>query len=237
VGIIVFAMFFAAHPNKKVWIWVLVLLAAGAAFFIMFYRFYVVPTVAMTVNGTVPADSSFRAGRILAWLYPDVYRQTAMQSRYALYAIGFGGMFGRGLGHGIMKYFIPEPENDFIFAVIGEELGFLGCCMLIFMFIYQIWRILVIARHASDMLGSYVAFGAAVHVSVQVLLNIGVATSMLPNTGISLPYVSYGGSALLLQMLEMGIVLNVSRQIPGKRVLDEGGAGRTGLRMGRSRAA
>ena len=108
--------------------------------------------------------------------------------------------------------------NDFIFAVIAEELGLVGCALVLFLFIYQIWRILAVARHARDLVGGYMALGIGIHVALQVILNIGVATSLLPNTGISLPYISYGGTALLLQLCEMGIVLNISRQIPGRRI-------------------
>ena len=135
-----------------------------------------------------------------------------------MYAIGFGGILGRGLGRGTMKYYLPFSTNDFIFGVIGEELGLVGCGLVVFLFVYQVWRIFTVARHAKDKLGSYMAFGVGIHVALQVILNIGVATGVLPNTGISLPYISYGGTALLLQLCEMGIVLNISRQIPGRRV-------------------
>lgn len=161
---------------------------------------------------------SYQQKRILAWLYPDDYPQASMQSRYSMYAIGFGGILGRGLGRGTMKYYLPFSTNDFIFGVIGEELGLVGCGLVVFLFVYQVWRIFTVARHAKDKLGSYMAFGVGIHVALQVILNIGVATGVLPNTGISLPYISYGGTALLLQLCEMGIVLNISRQIPGRRV-------------------
>lgn len=104
------------------------------------------------------------------------------------------------------------------FGVIGEELGLVGCGLVIFLFIYQVWRVFTVSQHAKDRLGSYMAFGIGIHVALQVLLNIGVSTGVLPNTGISLPYISYGGTALLLQLCEMGIVLNISRQIPGRRI-------------------
>lgn len=116
-----------------------------------------------------------------------------------------------------MKYYLPFSTNDFIFGVIGEELGLVGCGLVVFLFVYQVWRIFTVAQHAKDKLGSYMAFGVGIHVALQVILNIGVATGVLPNTGISLPYISYGGTALLLQLCEMGIVLNISRQIPGRR--------------------
>lgn len=211
---IVAVMFFVAYPDKKIWRWVGISIFLAIIFALIYYNTVIVSEHA--------AGNSFRTGRILAWLYPNEYPDISMQSRYSLYAIGFGGLLGRGLGSGTMKYYIPEPMNDFIFAVIAEELGLVGCAMVIFLFVYQVWRILTVAQHARDLLGSYMALGVGIHVALQVILNIGVATSVLPNTGISLPYISYGGTALLLQLCEMGIVLNISRQIPGRRVKVEG---------------
>lgn len=207
---IIAVMFFVAHPDKKIWRWVGICLLAVIVLALIYYN-----TVILKQH---EAGDSFRTNRILAWLYPDEYLDVSMQSRYSLYAIGFGGLLGRGLGSGTMKYYIPEPMNDFIFAVIAEELGLVGCALVLFLFIYQIWRILAVARHARDLVGGYMALGIGIHVALQVILNIGVATSLLPNTGISLPYISYGGTALLLQLCEMGIVLNISRQIPGRRI-------------------
>ncbi len=211
---IIAVMFFVAHPDKKIWRWVGICLLAAIVLALIYYN-----TVILKQHA---AGDSFRTNRILAWLYPDEYSDVSMQSRYSLYAIGFGGLLGRGLGSGTMKYYIPEPMNDFIFAVIAEELGLVGCALVLFLFIYQIWRILAVARHARDLAGSYMALGIGIHVALQVILNIGVATSLLPNTGISLPYISYGGTALLLQLCEMGIVLNISRQIPGRRIKVQG---------------
>ncbi|MGN0204255.1 MAG: FtsW/RodA/SpoVE family cell cycle protein [Coprococcus sp.] len=211
---IIAVMFFVAHPDKKIWRWVGICLLAAIVLALIYYN-----TVILKQH---EAGDSFRTNRILAWLYPDEYSDVSMQSRYSLYAIGFGGLLGRGLGSGTMKYYIPEPMNDFIFAVIAEELGLVGCALVLFLFIYQIWRILAVARHARDLVGGYMALGIGIHVALQVILNIGVATSLLPNTGISLPYISYGGTALLLQLCEMGIVLNISRQIPGRRIKVQG---------------
>ena len=125
----------------------------------------------MTLTNTVTeaASKSFRDDRILAWLYPDDYPQASMQSRYSMYAIGFGGILGRGLGRGTMKYYLPFSTNDFIFGVIGEELGLVGCGLVVFLFVYQVWRIFTVARHAKDKLGSYMAFGVGIHVALQVI--------------------------------------------------------------------
>lgn len=211
---IIAVMFFVAHPDKKIWYWIAAILVAVVIGGLLYYNLVIMKEYA--------AGTSYRTNRILAWLYPDEYPDVSMQARYSLYAIGFGGLLGRGLGSGTMKYYIPEQTNDFIFAVIAEELGLVGCALVIFLFVYQVWRILAVARHARDLVGSYIALGVGSHVALQVILNIGVATSLLPNTGISLPYISYGGTALLLQLCEMGIVLNISRQIPGRRVKVEG---------------
>ncbi len=209
-------MFFVAYPDKRIWILVGVTVAAAGIFAYYYYQHVVVP------SHYAQDAENFRAGRILAWLYPDEYSELSMQSRYSLYAIGFGGLLGRGLGSGTMKYYIPEASNDFIFAVIGEELGLVGCAMVIFMFVYLVWRIVKIARHANDKIGGMMAAGIAAHIALQVILNIGVSTRVLPNTGISLPMISYGGTALLIQMMEIGLVLNISRQIPGRRMAAEG---------------
>ena len=219
LGIIAF-MFFIAYPTKKIWRLIAVIGVVIVVGWLGYYHFVIVPNHTMTLTNTVTeaASKSFRDDRILAWLYPDDYPQASMQSRYSMYAIGFGGILGRGLGRGTMKYYLPFSTNDFIFGVIGEELGLVGCGLVVFLFVYQVWRIFTVARHAKDKLGSYMAFGVGIHVALQVILNIGVATGVLPNTGISLPYISYGGTALLLQLCEMGIVLNISRQIPGRRV-------------------
>ena len=208
-------MFFVAYPYKRIWLWLILLAALAAAAIWYIYTTGVVPA---HMSGDT---DSFRLLRILAWLYPEEYQSASMQSRYSVYAIGFGGLWGRGLGSGTIKYYLPEPMNDFIFAVIAEELGIVGCAALIFMFAYQVSRIWTVARHGRDLLGNYLALGIGAHVAVQVILNIGVASNLLPNTGISLPYISYGGTALLLQMAEIGVVLNVSRQIPGRRIPDE----------------
>ena len=205
-------MYFVAYPNRRIWILAGIVVAAAVIFAFYYYSHVVVP------SHYAQDAENFRAGRILAWLYPEEYPELSMQSRYSMYAIGFGGLLGRGLGRGTMKYYIPEASNDFIFAVIGEELGLVGCGMVIFLFGYLIVRIVKVARHANDRVGGLLATGIAAHIALQAFLNIGVATRLLPNTGISLPMISYGGTALLIQLAEIGLVLNVSRHIPGRRI-------------------
>jgi len=130
----------------------------------------------------------------------------------SLLALGSGGLFGVGLGKSIQKtLYLPEPQNDFIFSIIGEELGFVGCLLLIICYIILIWRGCHIALNAPDMFGTLIAAGITIMLAVQVILNIAVVTSSMPPTGITLPFVSYGGNALLLFMGSFGILLNISR--------------------------
>lgn len=139
-------------------------------------------------------------------------RKGGYQVIQGLYAIASGGMFGRGLGQSIQKRtFLPEPYNDYIFAVICEELGLIGAVLVIVLFAALIIRGITIALHAPDLFGALAVVGIMAQISIQTLLNILVVTALIPNTGMTLPFFSYGGSALLVLMLEMGIVLNVSR--------------------------
>ena len=130
----------------------------------------------------------------------------------SLYAIGSGGLFGVGLGESKQKYlYIPEPHNDFIFSIVGEELGFLGCALILILFAILIWRGVLIAMKAPDMFGSLVAVGITTMVAIQVIINVAVVTSSMPATGMPLPFFSYGGTALFILLCEMGILLNISR--------------------------
>lgn len=130
----------------------------------------------------------------------------------SLYAIGSGGLFGVGLGESKQKYlYIPEPHNDFIFSVLAEELGFLGCAVVIILFAIFIWRGILIAMRSPDMFGSLVAIGITTLVAIQVIINIAVVTSSMPATGMPLPFFSYGGTALFILLCEMGVLLNISR--------------------------
>ena len=130
----------------------------------------------------------------------------------SLYAIGSGGLFGVGLGESKQKYlYIPEPHNDFIFSILSEELGFVGCAIVIILFGVFIWRGILIAMRAPDMFGSLVAIGITSLVAIQVIINIAVVTSSMPATGMPLPFFSYGGTALFILLCEMGVLLNISR--------------------------
>ncbi|WP_206460518.1 putative lipid II flippase FtsW [Anaerovorax sp. IOR16] len=137
---------------------------------------------------------------------------TGWQVTQSLLALGSGGLFGVGLGKSIQKtLYLPEPQNDFIFAIIGEELGYIGCLILIAVYIVLIWRCAHISLNAPDLFGMLIASGITIMLAVQVILNIAVVTSSMPPTGIILPFVSFGGNALLLFMGSMGIMLNISK--------------------------
>ena len=131
----------------------------------------------------------------------------------SMYAIGSGGLFGLGLGNSRQKHlYLPEPQNDFVFAIVCEELGFVGAMMVIFLFAALLWRGVAIARRSRDKFGAMLVVGIVTQVTVQAALNIAVVTRTIPNTGISLPFFSYGGTSLMMLLGEMGIVLSVSRQ-------------------------
>lgn len=155
----------------------------------------------------------FRSDRIEAWLDPwKNPTGTSYQTIQGLYAIGSGGLFGVGLGESKQKYlYIPEAHNDFIFAIIAEELGFIGCTVVLALFATLIIRGIVIAIRAKDTFGSLIAIGITSLIAIQVILNIAVVTNTIPNTGISLPFLSYGGSSILILLSSMGVLLNISR--------------------------
>ena len=155
----------------------------------------------------------YQLDRITAWVDPTA-TDTGYQTLQGLYAIGSGGFFGRGLGQSLQKLgFVPEPQNDMIFSIICEELGLFGATLLILMFMFMIYRLMVIASNAPDLMGSLLVVGVMAHIGIQVILNIAVVTNTIPNTGVTLPFISYGGTSVLFLMLEMGMVLSVSNQI------------------------
>ena len=160
---------------------------------------------------------TYNSSRIDIWLDPfneEWMRDKGYQIRQSLLSIGSGGLFGLGLGKSRQKFlFLPEEHNDFIFAIICEELGLVGATIIMVMFALLIIRGYWIALHARDRFGSLLAVGVTTQIALQVFLNIAVVTNLIPNTGISLPFFSYGGTALAVQLAEVGIVLSVSRQM------------------------
>lgn len=140
--------------------------------------------------------------------------QKGISDDAALYAIGSGGIFGKGLGQSMQKMgFIPESHNDMIFSIICEELGLFGAVCLILVFIALVWRMLLIAMNINDLFGSLIVIGIMVHIAMQVFVNIAVVTNTIPPTGIPLPFISYGGTSMAVIMIEMGMVLSISRKI------------------------
>lgn len=157
--------------------------------------------------------ASYRLERIKIWLHPEDYDK-GYQTLQSLYAIGSGGIFGKGLGQSIQKLgFIPESHNDMIFSVICEELGLFGAVCVILLFALLIWRCVMIAMSAPDLFGSLIVVGVITHIAVQVIVNIAVVTNTFPPTGVPLPFISYGGTALCMILIEMGLVLSVAKQI------------------------
>lgn len=202
---IVFCMVFvSAEDRKKVW-----LIIGGG-----------VLTIATLVGGVLlfvnpDSTASFRFRRIFAWIHPENYADgVGFQTLQSLYAIGSGGVFGKGLGASMQKLnYIPEAQNDMIFSIICEELGFVGGLAVIALFIVMFWRFMVICNNTKDYFGAMLVVGVMAHFSIQVVLNIAVVTNLIPNTGISLPFISYGGSSMMFLMAEIGLVLSVAKGI------------------------
>lgn len=194
-------MVYMATPGYKPYIIIALLVILGASLIVL-----------LVSKGILTEEMSYRFGRVRAWVYPESYASTtAFQTIQALYAIGSGGIFGKGLGASLQKQFVPEAQNDMIFAIICEELGLFGALLIIFLFIVLIWRIQIIVSNASDLFGAMLAVGVMAHISIQVILNLAVVTNSIPNTGISLPFISFGGSSVVFILIEIGIVLSIAR--------------------------
>ena len=169
--------------------------------------------VAAVAVAAISGAVSYASDRIQFWLDPwsDITGK-GYQTVQSLLSIGSGGVWGRGLGQSMQKHlWVPEPHNDFIFSIVCEELGLLGALLIVGLFCALVWRGLLIARGASDKFGALLTIGLVCQVGLQAMLNIMVVTNTIPNTGISLPFFSYGGTALVIILLEMGVVLSVSR--------------------------
>ena len=206
---ITFIMLFIAHPNTKLFVKFII----GAVI--------VVAVAVLYLSLTIDSSSSFRIRRVLVWLRPEEYTSAGgYQVMQGLYAIGSGGFFGKGLGNSVQKLgTIPEAQNDMIFSIICEELGVFGGILTLLMFAYLLYRLFFIAQNAPDLYGSLLATGIFAHIALQVILNICVVLNVIPTTGITLPFISYGGTSVVFLMLEMGLALSVSRSI---RFGDEG---------------
>ncbi|MBQ7370496.1 MAG: FtsW/RodA/SpoVE family cell cycle protein [Blautia sp.] len=196
-------LIFVAHPESRIFI---ILFLAGVAAVLLFL---------WILSSAVKSSDSFRIRRILVWLHPEEFADNeGYQTMQSLYAIGSGGLLGRGLGNSIQKLgSVPEAQNDMIFSIVCEELGILGGLLMLLLFAYLLYRLFFIAQNAPDMFGSLMVTGIFIHIALQVIFNIAVVVNMMPNTGVTLPFISYGGTSVLFLMAEMGLALSVSRQI------------------------
>lgn len=226
MGISVLMVFVASPDYKKFIIMALVVLAVAALVVFLAASSLSSSEGDSQASVTASADEedgggvSFRFGRIVAWLNPESDAQNkGFQTLQGLYAIGSGGVWGKGLGQSIQKLsFIPEAQNDMIFSIICEELGLFGAVAIIVMFIMLLWRMMVIANNATDLFGAMLVVGVMGHIAIQAILNIAVVTNTIPNTGISLPFISYGGSSVMFLLIEIGMVLSVARRIQLKEL-------------------
>jgi len=201
---------------------ILIMVGAGSVLFaggISLAWFIGVGSLAVGGLALIIFTTDYMTSRVELWLDPWMDPQgKGFQTIQSLYSIGSGGLLGKGFGNSAQKFeFLPEPENDFVFSVAVEELGFVGGAVILILFMLLILRGYWLALHARDKFGSLLVVGIMVLLNVQVFLNIGVVTNLIPNTGISLPFFSYGGTALMIHLAEMGVVLAVSRQIPAPK--------------------
>ena len=206
-AIIVFAitciLIFVVHPKTKPFVAGVIVAGIVGIIGIIFLKY------------TLAKSDNFRMRRIIAWLNPEANADTdSYQFLQGLYAIGSGGFFGKGLGNSTQKlHAIPEAQNDMILAVICEELGVFGAIIILCLFAFMLYRLLFIARNAPDLYGALIATGIFAHIALQVTLNMGVVTGLLPTTGVTLPFISYGGTAIVILLAEMGIALGISSKI------------------------
>lgn len=206
-AIIVFAitciLIFVVHPKTKPFVAGVIVVGIVGIIGIIFLKY------------TLAESDNFRMRRIIAWLNPEANAdKDSYQFLQGLYAIGSGGFFGKGLGNSTQKlHAIPEAQNDMILAVICEELGVFGAILVLCLFAFMLYRLLFIARNAPDLYGALIATGIFAHIALQVTLNIAVVTGLMPTTGVTLPFISYGGTAIVILLAEMGIALGISSKI------------------------
>lgn len=205
IVLIGFTIVFVAHPKT----WPFLALVGVAA----------IAAVGMVEYVRHGGGGTFRSSRVLVWLHPERYASKGgYQILQGLYALGSGGLLGKGFGNSTQKLgTLPEAQNDMIFSVICEELGVVGALIIVLLFIYLLYRLFVIAQNAPDAYGSLIVTGVFAHVAFQVILNIAVALNLIPTTGVTLPFISYGGTSIVFLMGEMAIALSVSGQIRSRQ--------------------
>jgi cell division protein FtsW len=195
-------MIFIVHPKTRPFI---ALAVVGLVAIIVSVRI---------LAGMISTSDNFRLRRVIVWLNPEDHAsEGGYQIMQALYAIGSGGFFGKGLGNSAQKMVIPEVQNDMILSVICEELGVFGAIIVLVLFGLLLFRLMFIAQNAPDVYSSLVVTGIFAHIALQVFLNVSVVINLIPTTGITLPFISYGGTSILFLMAEMGIALGISRTI------------------------
>ena len=195
-------MIFVVHPKTKPFVILAVLGIAGAI------------AGAKVLGTMLETSKNFRLRRILVWLNPEGHAEEGgYQVLQGLYAVGSGGFFGKGLGNSAQKMIMPEVQNDMILSIVCEELGVFGVIIVLVLFGLLLYRLMFVAQNAPDMYGSLIVTGIFAHIAIQVILNIAVVTNTIPNTGITLPFISYGGTSTSFLLAEMGLALSVSRGI------------------------
>ncbi len=201
--------------RQKQWVRYVVLLVIAVIF--------VVGLVLWIEFGLEPMDNeNFRIRRIRAFIHPEQYvAKEGQQPMQALYAIGSGGFWGKGLGQSLVKFKLSEPYNDYILAILCEEMGVFGACLLLFLFGYLLVQLIKIERIASDIEGKIICVGVFAQIAIQTILNVMVVVSWFPTTGVSLPFISYGGASAIFLLLELGVVFNVDNYAKNKRYRKE----------------
>lgn len=194
----------------------IILIEALSVYFLsggsVWYFTFLVPMIG-TIGYFLIKYEPYRAKRLTSFLQFDSFAQSSYHVRQILISLGSGGLFGLGLGNSIQKYaYLPENATDSIFAIIGEELGFVGSVVLILLFLFVIWRGFRIAGGANDVFGKLLAGGITSFLAAQMLINLGAQTALLPLTGVPLPFISYGGSALIVNLCAVGILLSIGRK-------------------------
>ncbi len=204
---ITYILIVVAHPNPRKLVFITIVVAV--------IGLVVIEVLRATVPISDDVSGSFRIQRIITWMHPEENQDKGgYQVMQGLYAIGSGGIFGKGLGNSTQKLgALPEAQNDMIFSIICEELGIIGAMIVVLLFVFLLYRLFFIATNAPDLLGSLIATGIFAHISLQVVLNIAVVLNVIPTTGITLPFVSYGGTSILFLMTEMMLALSISGQI------------------------
>ena len=209
-GIIIFIIGFTMYyvSSKKYLLFI--------CFTLLFVFFYIYANDIAKILENMRLLREYQLERIYAWKNPLDYQDTNYQIIQGLYAIASGGIFGKGLGQSIQKSRIPEPQNDMVFSILCEELGIVGAYIFIFLYIIIIFRIIYIAMKQKDMEAMLICFGVAEHIAIQAILNICVNINLIPNTGVSLPFISYGGSSMIILFTEVAIVMNISKHYENK---------------------